>query len=233
MTMRSGDRASFLPWNAWVPRQAAKPALDGRGAGSGVGERNYNRATVSKSIGALLSLALLVSAAGCAHHGADLSRPATQDNFGVQMAQMSLWREAMFRFKRAVELNPGDAMAHNNLAVAYEANGDFENAAKEYREALKLDRGNSYIQKNYSRYTEFISRSKKKPGKSQPKTAAATKSEEKPKMPVIPPDQMGPAPPATVPGTSSLPPGIVSPPEVPMPGTTPMPPRKPPTGGVL
>jgi tetratricopeptide repeat protein len=223
MTMRSADRASFLTWDSWVPR--------GRGAGRGVGERNYNRPTVTKSIGALFCVALFVSAAGCAHHNADLSRPAAQDNFGVQMAQMNLWREAMFRFQRAVELNPGDAMAHNNLAVAYEANGDFENAAKEYREALKLDRGNSYIQKNYSRYTEFMSRSKKKTGKNVPK--AATKNGEKPKMPMVPPDQMGPAPPATIPGTEALPPGIVSPPEVPMPGTSgaPGPPRKPPTGG--
>lgn len=229
MTMRSGDRACFLTWESWVPRQAGKPASDGRGAGRGVGERNYNRATVTKSIGALFCVALFVSAAGCAHHNADLSRPAAQDNFGVQMAQMNLWREAMFRFQRAVELNPGDAMAHNNLAVAYEANGDFENAAKEYREALKLDRGNTYIQKNYSRYTEFMSRSKKKTGKSVPKSA--TKDEEKPKATSLPPDQMAPAPPAQIPGTSALPPGIVSPPEVPMPGTGATP-RKPP-GGVL
>ncbi len=219
--MRSGDRACFLTWDSLAPR--------GRGAGRGVGERNYNRGTVTKSIGALFCVALFVSAVGCAHHNADLSRPSAQDNFGVQMAQMNLWREAMFRFQRAVQLNPGDAMAHNNLAVAYEANGDFENAAKEYREALKLDRGNSYIQKNYSRYTGFMSRSKMKSGKNIPK--AATKSDEKPKSPMLPPDQMGPAPPAQIPGTEALPPGIVSPPDVPMPGTTGTPPRKPPTGG--
>lgn len=223
MTMRSEDRASFLPSKSWVPR--------GPGAGSRVGERNYNRPTVRKSIGSLFCVALFVSAAAGCGHNADLSRPASQDNFGVQMAQMNLWREAMFRFQRAVELNPADAMAHNNLAVAYEANGDFENAAKEYREALKLDRGNSYIQKNYSRYTEFMSRSKKKPGKNAPKTAAAAKGGEKPKMPLLPPDQMAPAPPAIIPGTEALPPGIVSPPEVPMPGTSGPAPRKPPTGG--
>ncbi|HEX7190122.1 MAG TPA: tetratricopeptide repeat protein [Thermoanaerobaculia bacterium] len=184
---------------------------------------------MTKSIGALFCVALFVSAAGCVHHNADLSRPATQDNFGVQMAQMNLWREAMFRFQRAVELNPADAMAHNNLAVAYEANGDFENAAKEYHEALKLDRGNSYIQKNYSRYTEFMSRGKKKTGKSVPK-AATNKKGEKPKMPGLPPDQMAPAPPAQIPGTEALPPGIISPPEVPMPGIGPVTPRKPPGG---
>src|SRR5689334_21848351 len=104
--------------------------------------------------------AAVVLAAGCASR--DVAKPQTQDNFGVRMAKMNLWREAMFRFHRAVEINPNDAMAHNNLAVAYEANGDFENARKEYLEALKLDRGNAYIQKNYSRYVEFLSRNKKR-----------------------------------------------------------------------
>jgi len=106
----------------------------------------------------LVALALMI---GCAHQS-DLSRPAAQDNFGVQMARMNLWREAMFRFQRAVDINPSDAQAHNNLAVAYEANGDFEKARKEYLEALKLDRSNPYIQKNYSRFVEFLSRNKKR-----------------------------------------------------------------------
>jgi hypothetical protein len=107
-----------------------------------------------------LATAMLL-AAGCSHQS-DLSRPASQDNFGVEMARMNLWREAMFRFERAIEINPGDAQAHNNLAVAYEANGDFEKARKEYLEALKRDRSNSYIQKNYSRFVEFMSRNKKR-----------------------------------------------------------------------
>jgi hypothetical protein len=144
------------------------------------------------------------------------------------MAQMNLWREAMFRFQRAVQINPADALAHNNLAVAYEANGDFESAAKEYREALRLDRGNSYIQKNYSRYTEFVSRSKKKPPS---KGAAKGKSTDDGKRPAQPPGVMTPpAQPPTIPGTEALPPGIVSPPEVPMPGMGPTPPRRPPGG---
>ncbi|MEA2165393.1 MAG: hypothetical protein QOK37_3520 [Thermoanaerobaculia bacterium] len=115
-----------------------------------------------------LAVALLL-AIGCSHQ-ADLSRPASQDNFGVQMARMNLWREAMFRFERAIQLNPGDAQAHNNLAVAYEANGDFEKARKEYLEALKLDRTNAYIQKNYSRFVEFLSRNKKR--QTGPKSAS-------------------------------------------------------------
>jgi len=111
---------------------------------------------------------------GCSHQS-DLSRPAAQDNFGVQMAKMNLWREAMFRFERAIEINPGDAQAHNNLAVAYEANGDFEKARKEYLEALKLDRTNPYIQKNYSRFVEFLSRNRKRQQPGSKATSQPTK----------------------------------------------------------
>ena len=107
-------------------------------------------------------LLVLVVAFGCRSGSSDTSKAETQRQFGVRMAKMNLWREAMFRFKRAVEMQPDDAMAHNNLAVAYEANGDFDNAAKEYREALRLDRSNQFIQKNYSRFVEFTSRAKKR-----------------------------------------------------------------------
>ncbi len=118
----------------------------------------------------VLILAVLLITSAC-RSSADTSRSETQRQFGVRMAKMNLWREAMFRFRRAVEIEPEDAMAHNNLAVALEANGDFDAAAKEYREALRLDRSNQYIQKNYSRFVEFTQRSKKRA--TPAKTAAA------------------------------------------------------------
>src|SRR5438067_12130522 len=142
---------------------------------------------------ALQLLLLVLPVLGCSHHSANLERPSAQQDFGVEMARMNLWREAEFRFKRAVELNPSDAMAHNNLAVAMEANGDFENAVKEYREALRLDRTNSYIQKNYSRFTEFTSRNKKRQQRAnatQPPRSSAT--DEQPKRIATPPDMVAP-----------------------------------------
>lgn len=108
----------------------------------------------------LSTLALLLIAVGC-RSAADTNTSETQRQFGVRMARMNLWREAMFRFRRAVQIAPDDAEAHNNLAVALEATGDFDAAAKEYREALRLDRSNQHIQKNYSRFVEFTTKSKK------------------------------------------------------------------------
>jgi tetratricopeptide (TPR) repeat protein len=109
-----------------------------------------------------LVLAALLVIAGCSSGSGDLSNANTQRRFGVRMAKMNLWREARFRFERATQIEPQNAMAHNNLAVAYEATGDFDAAAREYREALRLDRSNQYIQKNYSRFVEFTQKAKKR-----------------------------------------------------------------------
>jgi len=119
---------------------------------------------------AIVALLLVLVAGGCSSSGAGPSE--TQEKFGVRMAKMNLWREAMFRFQRAVEMNPEDAMAHNNLAVALEANGDFEGAGKAYREAMRLDKSNQFIQKNYSRFVEFTTRDRRRQQR-RPATPAA------------------------------------------------------------
>ena len=129
------------------------------------------RAFTTSSLVLVVLLSLVLGLAACGSSG-DLSDASTQRRFGVRMARMNLWREAMFRFKRATQIEPDNAMAHNNLAVAYEATGDFDAAAKEYREALRLDRSDEYIQKNYSRFVEFMQRGKKR--EQQPAVAAET-----------------------------------------------------------
>ena len=144
----------------------------------------------------------LLAAAGCGSSG-DLARPETQRQFGVRMAKMNLWREAMFRFQRAVQIQPDNAMAHNNLAVALEANGEFDAAAKEYREALRLDRSNQYIQKNYSRFVEFTQRGRKRATPAAAPAAAATTTAA-PVPPVV--DASQPAPPPPTPPTTTNPP---------------------------
>ena len=149
----------------------------------------------------LFVLSFLIAAAGCGS-GGDLAKPETQREFGVRMAKMNLWREAMFRFRREVEITPDNAMAHNNLAVALEANGDFDGAAREYREALRLDRSNEHIQKNYSRFVEFTQKAKKRDAAAvkAPTTTAA------PAEPLPVTDTMSTAPPPPPPATTTNPP---------------------------
>lgn len=72
--------------------------------------------------------------------------------FGIQAARQELWDEAIFRWKKAILSNPDSAAAHNNLAVAYEQKGLWEEARKEYEIALKLSPGNDHINANYQNF---------------------------------------------------------------------------------
>jgi Flp pilus assembly protein TadD len=80
---------------------------------------------------------------------------SAQMEFGVEMAKRGLWSEALFRFKQAERLSPGEPSILNNLAVAYEALGRFDKALDYYQLAIKADRTNRDLKRNYSRFIEF------------------------------------------------------------------------------
>jgi Flp pilus assembly protein TadD len=82
------------------------------------------------------------------------STSANQVKFGIEVAQKGLWQEARFRFEKAVGLDPENAPALNNLAIALEQQGDFEKARAAYEKALKLKPGDVYIQQNYDLFRE-------------------------------------------------------------------------------
>ncbi|MBW3671682.1 MAG: tetratricopeptide repeat protein [Acidobacteria bacterium] len=109
----------------------------------------------------MLAAAVILLASAACRSAVDLSTSAGQVRFGVQAAKMDLWREAQFRFLRAVQMSPDDMMAYNNLAVAYEGIGEYEKARETYLRALQIDRSNQYVQRNYSRFVEFYSRREK------------------------------------------------------------------------
>ena len=74
------------------------------------------------------------------------------NEFAIRAAKEGLWREAAFRWERIIQIDPRNAKAHNNLAVAYEAMGRLEEAEKHYKLALELDPDNKAIQENYLRF---------------------------------------------------------------------------------
>lgn len=105
---------------------------------------------------ALLLLPLLVVAAGCGSAGSEAPAVGnSQMEFGVQMAQQGLWSEALFRFQQAERLGGGGLKIYNNLAVAYEANGLFDQALDSYKKALQVAPNNRELRRNYSRFIEF------------------------------------------------------------------------------
>lgn len=107
-----------------------------------------------KKAGPALVVLGLVAIAACSS-SPRTARPETQISFGASVARRGLWREALFRFQQAIQREPKNARAHNNLAVALEATGDFAAALAEYKKALELDPGDNYIRRNYARFAEF------------------------------------------------------------------------------
>jgi hypothetical protein len=181
----------------------------------------------------LVSLAIVavLAWAGC---GSASGSPVTADSqlsFGVKMAQRGLWSEAFFRFQQAQRLNGGnDPKVLNNLAVASEALGKFDQALDYYKQALRLAPGDADLKANYDRfvsfYESFRARGEDKDGKAATAPAAsptpavdsgapapAPTTPEPPPVPAVP----GAAPPGSVP--PSGPPEV--PPVVPQPAPTP------------
>lgn len=95
-----------------------------------------------------------VLASACAGYGSSSSADA-QLEFGVDMARQGLWSEALFRFHQADELDPRNPRILNNLAVAYEATGKFEDALAVYRRALEIAPGDRELRRNFTRFIEF------------------------------------------------------------------------------
>ncbi len=81
-----------------------------------------------------------------------------QVEFGIVAAQKELWKEALYRWKRAVDIDPSYAAAFNNLAIAYEHEGQFEEARKAYERAIEIEPNNALIKQNYDLFREINDR---------------------------------------------------------------------------
>lgn len=86
------------------------------------------------------------------------SEARAQVAFGISVAQKGLWKEAIYRWERAVALDPTYAAAFNNLAIAYEHEGLFDKAKAAYETALKLDPKNAFIKQNFEFFREINDR---------------------------------------------------------------------------
>ena len=112
----------------------------------------------------LFSVVIVLLAPGLAS-AQDRGKSKEQVEFGIKVAQSNLWNEALYRWQKAVELDPTYAAAWNNLAIAYEHEGKFEEAKKAYERALELDPKNLMIRQNYDLFKEINDRTKRRSGK--------------------------------------------------------------------
>jgi Tfp pilus assembly protein PilF len=108
-----------------------------------------------KLIGAALVLVAVVATPALA---GDRKAAKAQVDFGIRVAQQGLWREAVYRWERAVELDPTYAAAYNNLAVAYEAQGQADKARAAYEKAAQLDPKSNFVKQNFDLFKEINDR---------------------------------------------------------------------------
>jgi Tfp pilus assembly protein PilF len=109
------------------------------------------------AVAACLVIGLAAGRAGPAWADARSDAKA-QVNFGINVAQRGLWREAIYRWEKAVELDPTYAAAFNDLAIAYEHEGQLDKARKAYEKAIALAPNNPEIKQNFELFKEINDR---------------------------------------------------------------------------
>lgn len=123
-----------------------------------------SKSALTGIVSAFLGIVLLCGCAG--------RRPPDQIAFGIWAAERDLWDEAVFRWKKVLVENPNSVATHNNLAVAFERKGLWEEARKEYEIALKLAPENTWIRSNYKKFQAHLepaSQDKKEPAEKNEK----------------------------------------------------------------
>ncbi|MCK5057541.1 MAG: tetratricopeptide repeat protein [Candidatus Aminicenantes bacterium] len=101
----------------------------------------------------------------------------TEIDFANKMAMSGLWKEAYFRWQKALTEGDESALLHNNMAVALEEMGKFKEAEKEYEKALKLAPNSTFIKTNLKslkrllegKESKEMEKSKSKKGKGRKK----------------------------------------------------------------
>ena len=105
----------------------------------------------------LTVLTLLTVLSGAAY--ADVREDAkAQVEFGISVAQKGLWKEAIYRWERATQIDPSYAAAFNNLAIGYEHEGLLEKAGVAYERAMKLEPNNAMVRQNFELFKEIHDR---------------------------------------------------------------------------
>ncbi len=101
----------------------------------------------------VVTMSLLAPATALAQ---DTDKAYDECERGVRAADAGRWQEAEFRWMKSIAIDPSIACGHNNLAVLFERNGDYEDADESYRSALEHATGaaRTDVLDNFSRFQD-------------------------------------------------------------------------------
>ena len=106
----------------------------------------------------LAVLTLVIASGAAAPRAQQRGDAQAQVDFGIEVARRGLWNEAIFRWERAIDIDPTYAEAWNNLAIAFEQQGRLDEAREAYEAALDLAPNNLAIEQNYDLFLEVNDR---------------------------------------------------------------------------
>jgi Flp pilus assembly protein TadD len=98
--------------------------------------------------------ALGVSVA-CASSGSFKANAKLEMESGYRAARRGYWQEALLHYEQARQLDPQDPKILNNLAVALEAVGRYDDARKVYEEAIGHAPQDDNLRRNFKFFNEF------------------------------------------------------------------------------
>jgi Flp pilus assembly protein TadD len=124
----------------------------------------------------VLCLALATSVA-CASGGAAGSVAADQMQLGFKAARRGYWQEALSRFEQADAARPNQPRILNNLAVALEAVGRYDDALATYERAREIAPGDRNLRRNLMAFKEFHAAYVAKPEPAEDQDAGDEKSD--------------------------------------------------------
>ena len=102
-----------------------------------------------------LVLAVLFSGGEALAKNPQAKQAEEEMEFGYKAARRGYWQEALERFELADELTPNQPRILNNIAVALEASGRFEEALVAYETALGVAPNDKVLRRNFARFKEF------------------------------------------------------------------------------
>src|SRR5919106_6526979 len=113
----------------------------------------------------LLSVVVLLTALSGVAYADARSDAKAQVELGIAVAQRGLWKEAIYRWERAAQIDPTYAASFNNLAIAYEHEGQLAKAREAYEKALAIEPENALVRQNYELFKEINDRATQKDGR--------------------------------------------------------------------
>jgi Flp pilus assembly protein TadD len=81
----------------------------------------------------------------------------TEFAFANKLAKEGLWKEAYYRWKRSLADGQKNVAVFNNMAIALEKMGKFDEAEETYKKALALAPNNPTVKSNYKKLQKYLS----------------------------------------------------------------------------